>query len=181
MRIHRSALLLLLLACTPVFAQDADRKTGLTFSVGQGDSAIAVRRIVTPQWTLLGELSYEHGSISPTSVGGPNIDVTRWGIGAGVRRVFTSDQLHPFLQLAANINRATLPGCGHASYPGIAGSGGVEYFVARRVSIEGVAGLSYSRFSQRCSAPDVGTGTEVGYDSSTFSTFRSALSVTFYF
>jgi hypothetical protein len=178
MLIRRSALLLFLFASLPLFAQDSNRKTGITFSLGQPDSSIAVRRLLTPKWTALGTLSFAHGSsngaITP-------VDTTSWSLGAGVRRVFISEELRPFVEVDAAVRHTTVPGCGHLNYPYVSAGGGVEYFVARRVSIEGSAGASYSQVSENCSVADsVGT-VDYRFDSHSFSTFRSAISLTFYF
>ena len=179
MSLRRSALLLLLFAAVPLFAQSPppERKTGLTFSIGSGDNAVALRRIVSPQWMVLGIFGVSHANngIAVGTVEHPSI--TSWTLGAGVRRVFVSEELRPFVELDASMRRTQLPGCGHISSPFGSLSGGVEYFVAKRVSIEGSAGVNYSNFSERCTS-DFG---EIRYDAHTFSTFRSALSVTFYF
>ena len=182
MLIRRTAILLFLFTCLPLFAQDPDRKNGFTFFFGTPDSGVSARRRVTPDWTVLGTLSYSHNgqtvaTIGPSGSGG----VTSWALGAGVRRTFVSDELRPFVELDASLHRTEVPGCDHIGYPGFAASGGVEYFVAKRVSIEGQAGLSYTHFSQRCTQ-DLGAGpVEFRFDSHSLGTFRSALSLTFWF
>lgn len=180
MNLRRSALLLLLFAAVPLFAQSPppDRKTGLTFSIGSADNAIALRRIVSPQWMVLGIFGVSRGNFGVVAGNGEQPSVTSWALGAGVRRVFVSEELRPFLELDASVRRTELPGCGHLSSPFGSLSGGVEYFVAKRVSIEGSAGVNYTNVSERCNSSDFG---EIRYDAHTFSTFRSALSVTFYF
>jgi len=180
MTLRRSALLLFLFATVPLFAQSPppERKTGLTFSIGSGDNAIALRCIVSPQWMVLGILGFSHGDNGVVGSIGSQSSVTSWALGAGVRRVFVSEELRPFVEFDASVRRTQLPGCGHISSPFGSLSGGVEYFVAKRVSIEGSAGVNYINISERCSSSDFG---EIRYDAHTLSTFRSALSVTFYF
>src|SRR2546423_4391399 len=180
MRHCRSALLLFLFASLPLFAQDSNRKTGITFSLGQPDSSIAVRRLLTPKWTALGTLSFAHGSSDAVAAIAP-VDTTSWSLGAGVRRVFISEELRPFVEIDAALRRTTLPGCAHINYPYVTAGGGVEYFVARRVSIEGSAGVSYSQVSENCSVPGSAGTIDYRFDSHSFSTFRSAISLTFYF
>jgi hypothetical protein len=177
MRLRHSIPLLLLLACTPLLAQE--RKTGFSFLLGQPDSGISVRRVLTPQWTVLGTLAYAHGTTATGVTGAPApvFDQTSWALGAAIRRVFISEELRPFVQVEGAYRRTSLGGCEHTSYPFFAADGGVEYFVAKRVSIEGSAGLNHSHFSQRCSDDT----TSVRYDSSSTATFRSAISLTFYF
>jgi hypothetical protein len=182
MRFRRSVPLLLLLACTPLFAQErAERKTGFTFQLGQPDSGIAVRRVLTPSWMVLGTLMYAHGSSASGAGGGgvpaPAVDQTTWGVGAAIRRVFVSEELRPFAQIEGAWRRSSLSSCGNTSYPYVAADGGVEYFVARRVSIEGSAGVSHARFSEQCSDGTI----NVSFSSNSTATFRSAISLTFYF
>ena len=185
MCIRRSAFLLFLFICLPLFAQtpDPNRKTGFTFFFGTPDSGISVRRRVTPDWTVLGTLAYSRNGQAVAAVAGPapNANATSWALGAGVRRVFVSEELRPFIEVDALLRRTDVPFCDHISYPYFTAAGGVEYFVAKRVSIEGSAGLSYSRVSERCTQ-DLGNGpVEFRFDSHSFGTFRSALSLTFWF
>src|ERR1043165_997860 len=177
MTLRRSALLLFLFAALPLFAQSSppERKTGFTFSLGSGDSAISVRRIVSPQWMVLGTLGFSHGNDGVGTINGSS--VTSWLLGAGVRRVFVSEELRPFVELDAGIRHTNLPGCGHINSPFAFAGGGVEYFVAKRVSVEGSAGINYTNISEHC-VSDFGA---VTYDAHSFSAFRSALSLTFYF
>lgn len=179
MNLRHSALLLFLFAAVPLLAQPSpERKTGFTFSVGQGDSAVSLRRIVSPQWMVLGTLGFSHGNNGVVgTAANPAPSVTSWSLGAGVRRVFVSEELRPFVEVDAALRRSNLPGCGHINSPLVFAGGGVEYFVARRVSIEGSAGVNYTNLSEHC-VSDFG---EFRYDAHSFSTFRSALSLTFYF
>lgn len=179
MNFRRSALLLFLFAAAPLFAQSPapDRKTGFTFSLGSADNSVSVRRVVSPQWMVLGTLGFSHGNNGVVTVGGHQSSATSWSLGAGVRRVFVSEELRPFVEVDAAIRRTNLPGCGHLNSPFASAGGGVEYFIAKRVSIEGSAGVNYTNISEHC-VSDFG---EVNYDAHTFSTFRSALSLTFYF
>ncbi len=180
MLIRRSAVLLFLFASLPLFAQDADRKTGFTFFFGTPDSGISARRRVTPDWTVLGTLAYSHNTLGAAGSITPG-NQTTWALGAGVRRVFVSEELRPFVEIDAALRHTEVGFCDHVNYPSIGAAGGVEYFVAKRVSIEGSAGLTYLRFSEKCTQ-DLGSGpVEFRYDSHSLGTFRSALSLTFWF
>src|ERR1044071_4819117 len=178
MKFRRSVLLLFVFAAVPLFAQSPppERKTGFSFSLGSGDSAISMRRVVSPQWMVLGILGFAHGNSGVVVTTG-TADVTSWSLGAGVRRVFVSEELRPFLEVDAAYRRTNFGGRGHVSSPTASVNGGVEDFVSKRVSVEGSAGVNYVGISQRCSS-DVG---DFRYDAHSFSTFRSALSLTFSF
>ena len=177
MLIRRSAILIVFFTCLPLFAQDPSRKTGFTFFFGTPDNGISVRRRVTPDWTVLGTLSYSHNTQTSGSVGPESS--TSWALGAGVRRVFASEELRPFIEVDGAIRRVNLPGCGHFSSPVVTAAGGVEYFFAKRVSVEGSAGLSYLRQSEHCTTND--GAVQFDYSAHSYGTFRSALSLTFWF
>lgn len=171
--------LLLLLAGTTFYAQDADRRTGLTFTVGQPANDISFRRLIGSEWAALGSLGYSRGTAYGVTAGGNEpVDIDSWTLTAAARRYFANDQLRPFAEAGAGLRMTEVPGCDHLRSPYANVSGGVEYRIAPRVSIEGSAGLSYSELQQRCTAFD---GTVFRLDTDSLSTFRTALSVTFYF
>lgn len=181
---RRILLPLLLLAALPLIAQptpDPDRKTGFTFSVGTAGSDISLRRRLSPEWTALAAIGYSEQNAQPQTAGPViltpyTLDV--WSISAGARRYFASDELRPFAEVTAGMSRADFPGCSTSNSPRATIGGGVEYYVARRVSIEGSAGLGYSETSQSCG---VFGGQEYRFEYDSLNTFRTALSVTFYF
>lgn len=177
----RRALFLLLLAVLvsiPAFAQiDPERKTGVTFGVGTGGGDIAFRRQLPPNWALLASAGFTEGdAYNPGSPAG-QFDLTIWSLSAGARRYFGASELRPFGEVAAGYQWTDTPGCNDISSPRASAGGGVEYAIARRVSIEGTAGLSYASSTQKCTF----NGVDYRFDSDALSTFRTALSVTFYF
>jgi Autotransporter beta-domain len=172
-------LIALALFSLPLFAQlDPDRKTGFTFSVANAGGDISVRRLLSPEWAVLGSLGYAEGNAyNPGTPAGP-VDFDSWILSAGARRYFSATELRPFAEATLGYQWSDVPGCDEASNARATAGGGVEYAIARRVSIEGSAGLSYSNVNQRCSpAP----GFDYEFDQDSFSTFRTALSITFYF
>jgi len=170
----------LLLSTVQLAAQTtATHKTGVTFSVAQASGEVSARRLFGRQWAALGVLGYSHGTAyayAPASPFYPN-DITTWSAGLAARRYFSPAPLRPFAELGAGVRRTDFAPCNHFNNPYGTAVGGVEYNVAPRVSIEGSAGLNYSSSSQRCNSG----GIEYRLDSHSFSTFRTALSITFYF
>ena len=123
---------------------------------------------VLDRWTVLGTLGY--GFPGVINVGASSSSAYELGI--GLRRNFGSRPFRPFAHLEAN--RVWYDaGCAHISSSAYVGGGGVEYFVAPRVSIEGLAGVEHFANNQRCDANS--------YHYRSTSTFRSAVSVSFYF
>ena len=177
--IKRTLLLfLVVLVSVPAFAQiDPDRKTGVTFSVGNSGGDIAFRRQLPPNWALLAAAGFTEGNAyNPGAPAGPS-DLTIWSLSAGARRYFTGSELRPFAEVTAGYQWTDAPGCSDISSPRAAAAGGVEYAIAKRVSIEGTAGLSYASSRQQCNYG----GIDYRFESDALSTFRTALSVTFYF
>ena len=151
--------------------QEKDTKphdNAITFGIGSGSSDISVRHIFRDRWTVLGTLGY--GFPGVINVGASSSSAYELGI--GLRRNFGSRPFRPFAHLEAN--RVWYDaGCAHISSSAYVGGGGVEYFVAPRVSIEGLAGVEHFANNQRCDANS--------YHYRSTSTFRSAVSVSFYF
>jgi hypothetical protein len=176
----RTVVLLILTAVVslPAFAQiDPDRRTGVTFSVANSGGDIAFRRLLPPNWAILGSFGFiEGGAYNPGAPAGQG-DITTWTLSAGARRYFTGSELRPFGELTAGYQWTDAPGCGEVSSPRATAGGGVEYAIARRVSIEGTAGLAYSSATQDCTFG----GIDYRFENDALSTFRTALSITFYF
>jgi len=101
-------------------------------------------------------------------------------LGAGLRNNFmTREQLRPFVQVDV-LRSSTGSSCHSISvspYWTYAASGGAEYFLGKRLSVEGRAGLRYAHSSSDCS---LGGVTE-SFSARTAGTFRSALAINFYF
>ena len=171
----RTKLAVLLLFTAATLSAQTHR-TGLTFSVGESSNEISFRRLFGPQWAALGSLGYSHGTIFSTPDAGSSA-VDQWSVGLSARRYFAPAELRPFAQGGGGMRWTDLPGCAHLRSPFASATGGVEYKVAERVSIEGTAGLTYSSLSQRCEV----NGVTSNFSQHSLSTFRSALSITFYF
>jgi hypothetical protein len=174
----RLPLLLVVLFSFPLVAQiDPEKKTGITFSAGNTGGDISLRRQLPPDWALLAAIGYSEGdAYNPASPLSP-VGTSTWSVAGGVRRYFSRSDLRPFGELTAGYQWTEAPGCSEISHPRAAAAGGVEYAIARRVSIEGSAGLTYSSGAQRCSF----NGIDYRFEHDHLSTFRTALSVTFYF
>ena len=172
----RKLLILLALAATTASAQT--HPTGLTFSVAQAGNDVSFRRLFGNQWAALATLGYSHGSAFAAAVPA-GVDTDSWSLGLTGRRYFAPSDLRPFVEAGGGLRWTDIEsqGCGRVRSPFATASGGVEYNIAPRVSIEGTAGLSYSSFSQRCTVNGIGTN----FSQHSLSTFRSALSLTFYF
>lgn len=171
-------LLLAVLVSIPAFAQiDPERRTGVTFSVGNSGGDIAFRRQLPPNWALLASVGFTEGNAYNPGAPASPAGVTTWALSAGARRYFSGTDLRPFAELAAGYQWTDTPGCSDISSPRASAGGGVEYAIARRVSIEGTAGLSYASSKQQCSF----NGIDYRFENDALSTFRTALSVTFYF
>ena len=171
----RLAFVLLAFAATTLSAQT--HPTGLTFSVAQSGNDVAFRRLFGSQWAALATLGYSHGTAFSTAVPSGSTNADYWSLGLSGRRYFAPSELRPFAEAGGGMRWTEIAGCPRLRNPFATATGGVEYNIAPRVSIEGSAGLSYSAFSQRC---EIG-GVVSNFHQHSLSTFRSALSVTFYF
>jgi hypothetical protein len=169
--------LLLLLSGATLSAQT--HPNGITFGVGNASSDVAFRRLFGNQWAGLATLGYSHGNAFYTEPNGQSHALTSWSFGLTARRYVNEGALRPFAEAGGGLRYSSLGGtpCDNPRNPFASAGGGVEYKVAPQVSIEGSAGLNFSSFSQRCNFD--GVVTRVHQNS--LSTFRSALSLTFYF
>jgi opacity protein-like surface antigen len=187
---------LLVLATSALYAadpvtQDMSRKHVFTFSTSTsstvfGGSDVEYRymfansRLAAIFFAGFGQESFtttgsttSHGSVHSTD------------LGAGLRRNFTpGEQLRPFVQF--DVARSSSgDSCGAISISpnwNYTASGGAEYFLGKRFSVEGRAGVRYARGSFNCNGAAIGVGTGVSSESlRTLATFRSALAVNFYF
>ena len=168
---------LLLLSAATLSAQT--HPNGITFGIGNSSSDIAVRHLFGNEWAALGTLGYSHGNAFAVDASGNSHALTAWSLGLSARRYVKSGNLRPFAEAGGGLRWNELGGtpCGSPHNPFATAGGGVEYKVAPQVSIEGSAGLSYSSFSQRCEV----NGVVTRFHQNSLSTFRSALSLTFYF
>ena len=98
------------------------------------------------------------------------MEADSWGLGLAARRYFAPSDLRPFAEAGGGLRWTDLPACSHLRSSFASATGGVEYKVAERVSIEGSAGLSYMSVSQRCEF----NGIVSNFNQHSLSTFRSA-------
>ena len=175
----RLVLVLALFAAVDLAAQTPTHRNGFTFSVAQSSNEVAFRRLFGTQWAGLATLGYNRGTVfsTATETGSVNVQADSWGLGLAARRYFAPSELRPFAEAGGGLRWTDFPNCSHLRSPFATATGGVEYKVAERVSIEGSAGLSYSSTSQRCEF----NGIVSNFSQHSLSTFRSALSITFYF
>lgn len=102
-----------------------------------------------------------------------------WSASAGVRFARAPRPFVPFAQVEGAYSRTQTNGCRAAlDTTSFAASGGVEYFIADRVSIEGQAGIATFFGNPQCGS---GGGQTIRADASSSATFRSAISVSFHF
>jgi hypothetical protein len=172
-------LLILLALAVATTASAQTHPTGLTFSVGQSSNDVSFRRLFGNQWAALATLGYIHGSAFAVTTAGGTTEADSYSLELSGRRYFAPSDLRPFVEAGGGLRWTDIdaPGCANVRSPFATASGGVEYHIAPRVSIEGTAGLSYSSFSQRCTVNGISTN----FSQHSLSTFRSALSLTFYF
>lgn len=173
----RLCCILLFLAGGSVIA--AEYPTAVTFGVGESSSTLAVRRAVAPRWSVL--VSAGGGSsdleISRNGELLAEQSTTFWSVGPGLRYEFGVRPLLPFAQAEITYSRIRTNACRDAlSSTGVALSGGVAYFLAERVSIEGSAGIIGAVGEPQCSSDAT-----VRAELRSLTTFRSALAISFHF
>ena len=172
-----------LLLAPHLFAAETP-KNALSFAFNSSDPTIAYRRSFGMFAGLISG-SYSRFSYDYSVTGAPNSKQTdhAWTLGAGLRRYLaTKTALQPFVQFdisrsAPTAGTAVVGTCGSTHFSAAWLTGGAEYHVTPSVSIEGRTGIQASRVSSRCSGSDF----SVRNDSRGFSTFRSAVSLNFYF
>jgi hypothetical protein len=129
-------------------AQEKDTKphdNAITFGVGLSSADVAVRHIFRDRWAVLGRVGY--GSQGPAIASSGSVD--SYDLGVAVRRMFGTKPFRPFAHLEA-IRRWSRFGCNHTATMSYVGGGGVEYFVAPRVSVEGLAGAEHDSVQGHC-------------------------------
>jgi len=100
--------------------------------------------------------------------------------GLGLRHNFaTIEQVRPFVQLTAARAHASGSNCTGFTDFSYAATAGGEYFVARRVSFEGSAGVAVGRSKSGCFITNGIPDSRI-HDTSV-DTFRTALGINFYF
>jgi hypothetical protein len=157
----------------------ADRSNVIAFAVGDTSNSVEYRRLFHGgQFALIALAAYikDSSTASPPLLFPASSHYTEFGL--GVRRNFLSgDQLRPFAQVTAGRSSAS-GNCSIASFWDYTATGGGEYFVSPRVSLEGSAGIDVGRGRSDCIAGVAGL---TGSYSRTLNTFRAALGINLYF
>jgi hypothetical protein len=159
-------------------------KNALSFSFSNSDPSISYRRSFGMFAGLISG-SYAHFSYDTSQTDGPSASNSGhdWTLGVGLRRYLAAKTaVQPFVQFdigrSVPTTSAVIGGtCGTSHADTASLTGGAEYHFTPSISIEGRAGLAGSKFSTRCSSPEF----SFHDDSRTISTFRSAVSLNFYF
>lgn len=161
-------------------APPTDKSNVIAFGAGNGVGTLEYRRtFLQSRLALIAIAGYQEVSAhSNDSTGDYHTSQHSTQLGLGVRHNFaTIEQVRPFVQLSVSRNHSNGYGCMDSSFWGYAASGGGEYFVSRRVSFEGSAGVEVGRASNDC-----GGGTISAHvHATTLNTFRTALGINFYF
>ena len=134
----------------------------LSFSIAQDDFVLGGRYFVTPDLAALAEFGFQ-----AVSNGNSGTDFT---IGGGVRQYFTKrSDLLPFVEGTLIFISDYKSGAAGTTESGVEINAGVglEYFLAKQVSIEAAVGMGLKTISD-------------GADVTTFGTTQSAVTVNFY-
>lgn len=171
----------LLHAADPV-APQLEKRNAVSFDVASSSPELSARRtFFDGKLSLIGSVGYE--SLHYSASGGADYDSSYHvlDLGLGIRRNFlVAEKIRPFAQLQVNRTTANpnpVAGAQVSSRPQwhYAALGGIEFFIARRLSLEGSAGVAYSNTTEHADTPPT------DYHSRTFNTFRSTVGVNFYF
>jgi hypothetical protein len=182
----RLLLALAVLAATNLRAAEpvtptTDRSNALAFAAGTSASDLEYRRIFHDSQFAVIVLAGYHSFASKTSdspIGTFKQSGHSTELGLGLRRNFaTGEQFRPFLQLSATSDHFS-GNCAGGRFLSTLASGGGEYFVGSRVSLEGSAGVQLGNSSSTCTFSASETQTT---HTTTINTIRAALGINFYF
>lgn len=159
---------------------DTDRHHVLAFAASNDSGDIEYRYMFhDSRLAVIALFGYSRQTSKTTGVVTVRESTHALDLGLGLRHNFmTREQLRPFVQLDAT-RSSSGDSCGSVFITpvwGYSGTGGAEYFLGRRFSVEGRAGVRYTRGSSNCAGSV--------FPKSSFhevSTFRSALAINFYF
>ena len=168
---RRIFLMVMVMIAASMHAQEKERHdNAVTFGAfGGGD--LSVRHIFRDRWCVLGRVGY--GTLGDIVVSpSPNVSSDAYELGLAVRRTFGVKPFRPFVHLEAIRNWYDF-GCTHTASMDYLGGGGVEYFVAPRVSVEGLGGIEHNTLNSRCQ--------DNTYRAHQTLTFRSGVFVSSYF
>ena len=169
---------MMLLALSVTAAEPEKPKQALSFSVSHDDQMISYMRLFGTNAVLL-EAGYDRFTFEGSNNQGVHEKDTSqaWEAGIGFRHYLRQEQMQPFVQADYIHGEPTNVPCGGAKIDTGRVGGGLEYHVSRNFSVEGYAGLVRSATSGRCHS-DTFESTTTAHQ---FGTFRSAISVNFYF
>lgn len=158
-----------------------DKSNVIAFGAGNGSGAIEYRHLfLKSRLALIGEIAYHNQTTRSDDSSSVHYSQHATSLGLGLRQNFsTGEQLRPFVQLTVSRFHASPSGpCYGVNAWGYGASGGGEYFVGSRVSLEGSAGVSFGHSSSGCYVlPD---NTQRIHTTS-LDTFTTALGINFYF
>jgi hypothetical protein len=179
-----AAAIVIIVAVTAVRAAEpikpTDRPNVFSFSVASSNTSIEYRRMFRDsRLTLIAIGGYATQTAQEPAPYKP-VSTHFLQLGLGLRRNFnTAEQFRPFAQVEILRHSSASTGqCGIPANWNYVASGGGEYFVAQRLSLEASAGLNYGRGGYGCFSDGTTTGM---LSAKTLGTFRSAVSVNFYF
>jgi hypothetical protein len=179
-----AAAIVIAIATTTVAADEptkpTERRNAFSFSVSSESPSIEYRRMFLDSRLALIAMGGYGTQTSQEPAPNKQVSARFLELGLGLRRNFNNaEQLRPFAQV--EILRHSSADSGLCRIPAdwnYLATGGGEYFVGRRLSLEASAGLNYVRGGFGCFTDGTTTGT---LKAKSFGTFRSAVSVNFYF
>lgn len=156
-----------LFAAAPARAENSLRtgEVGVTGEVADSSIVLSARYLLQNMLAVLGRVGFEHVSVD----NGEDHSGTSYHLGVGLRKYLAEADLAPMMGVDADVVQE-YDAFSDEDADGFALSGyvGAEYFVHRRVSVEGRVGLQLST-------------SDNGADVSRLGTFTSAVGVTAYF
>jgi hypothetical protein len=158
-----------------------DKTNVVAFSAGNDRSDVEYRRLFLNSRLAVIVLAGYHGSSSKSS-GSVDFQSSQHSteFGLGLRHNFaTIEQVRPFVQLTAAREHTSGSDCTGATAFSYAATGGGEYFVGRRVSFEGSAGVQVGHDRSGCFLSNGVPESRI--HTSFVDTFRTAVGINFYF
>lgn len=160
-----------------------DKTNVIAFSAGNETGDIEYRHtFLNSRLALLALAGYHASSYHSNDPDVPDSSSHASELGIGLRNNFDMrERLRPFAQVEVIRTSATnyYVQCHASPSFNYIASGGGEYFLANRVSLEGSAGVAFFRSSQNCTYGDPPLAFK--QQNRSFGTFRTLLSINFYF
>lgn len=160
-----------------------DKTNVVAFVAGNNSGDIEYRHLfLNSRLAVIALAGYHEQTDESSGPQGFHLSQHSTELGLGVRHNFTTvEQIRPFVQLTVARSSGSTTGdpCGSGpTFWDYTAVGGGEYFVGRRVSLEGSAGLQVGRGRSGCFISDSGPARVNGRS---INTFRTALGMNFYF